>query len=614
MRTSGYVVVLVFIGAVAAAAPWVDGYYYKGNYTQLLASLAADNPGQIKVIDYNQGWLSSDATLSIDLNPPNTKKPDPAYVITVNQHITHGPIAKDPISGGWKLTEAVLQSQMHIDKKTEAMVIGSSATEGIVQVDTVASFDGHYQNQVRTPLFTVKISDTGKLTWQGMTGLVDVDFTNNKLKHLKSDLALGALAMQDATGNLSVQDMKVQAERNCQQAVLCGGTSEFSMPSVTGLINNMDMKLVGTSIKSTYGADTNNMYNANLDIQMAKLTMPDYAVGPVSMKFAMNNVNAASLSKLLDISKSAANSPGEDRQSAALLLLAEYNKELPHLIMANTVINQDTKVNTTYGDFTSAAKFYWPASTPLPASSQDFIKMNFKVDMRAATTLVNKVVNAIDAKKNGTEMGAVADAAPAKVEAPAPVAQAVPVTTPVSAPAPVAAPADPINDILAPYVGVGPHKMSPDIITALHTLVKQHLSPGIYNASVNKIIMAQRLPKPQLMMIAQQLQDQYSSTYTDSDTSDTTADAATPVPDVTAVAPKPDAPVVAAAAPAASGSMTSGEGHLKQQLDAMIKQGFVKQDKDDYVVSIVYDGATMQINGVTIPLPVSPAAASTSSQ
>jgi hypothetical protein len=599
---------LVFVGALVAAAPWVDGYYYKGSYTQLLASLAADNPAQIKVVDYSQGWLSSDVTLSIDLNPPNTKKPDPAYVVTVNQHITHGPIAKDPISGGWKFTEAVLQSQMHIDKKTETMVIGSAATDGIVQVDTLASFDGHYQNQVKTPLFTVKISDTGKLTWQGVTGLVDADFTNNKLKHLTSDLTLGALAIQDATGNLSVQDMKVQAERNCQQAVLCGGTSVFSMPSVNGLINNMDMKLVGTSIKSTYGADANNAYNATLDIQMAKLTMPDYTVGPVGMKFAMNNVNAASLSKLLDISKSVADSPSEDRQSAGLLLLAEYNKELPHLIMANTVINQDTTVTTTYGDFTSVAKFYWPANTPLPASSQDFIKMNFKVDMRAATTLVDKVVNAIDAKKNGTEVSTVVDAASAKVEAPAPVAEAAPAPVPVTAP--VAAHVDAIKDILGPYVGVGPHKISPEIITVLHTLVKQHFAPGIYNASVDKIIMVQHLPKPQLMMIAEQLKDQYSSTFSEFEASDTaTADAAPPAPDAAAALPAP----AVAPTPAVRGGATSGAGQLKQQLDAMIKQGFVKQDKDDYVVSIVYDGATMQINGATIPLPI-PGAAETTSE
>jgi uncharacterized protein YdgA (DUF945 family) len=608
MRRSGYVVVLVFIGALAAAAPGIDGYYYKGSYTALLASLTADYPGKIKVVDYSEGWLSSDATLSIDLNPPNAKKPDPAHVITVNQHITHGPIAKDPISGGWKLTEAVLQSQMHIDKKTEAMVIGSGATEGIVQVDTLASFDGHYQNQIKTPLFTVKISDTGKLTWQGVTGLIDVNFTNNKLKHLKSDLALGALAMQDATGNLSVQDMTVQAERNCQQAILCDGTSEFSMPSVNGLVNNIDMKVVGTSIKSTYGADANNVYSANLDMQMAKLTMPDYTVGPVGIKFAMNNVNAASLSKLLEISRSVTDTASEDRQSAGFLLLAEYNRELPHLVMANTVINQDTKIKTTYGDFTSVAKFYWPAHTPLPASSQDFIKMNFKVDMRAATTLVDKVVSAIDAKKNGT------DTAPAKVAAPVPVA--VVKAAPAPVPVPVAPPVDHIKVILDPYVGVGPHKMSPDIMTALEILGKQHLSPAIYNASVDKMIMIQHLPRPDLIKIAQQLKDQYAATYTDSDTGDTTVDVAAPAPDVPAV--QPDAPVVAAApvaTPAASDTATSGatDGQLKQQLDAMIKQGFIKQDKDDYVVSIVYDGATMQINGVTIPLPVPSAAASSAS-
>ena len=590
----GYVIVLVLAGAAVAATPLIDGYCYKNSYTDLITAMGAGSTTKVKIVDYQLGWFCSDVQLSINLNAPDAKTQDPSLFVTVNQHITHGPLVKDPVNdGSWTMAKAAMQSQFHLDKKTEDKLIGSSQPMGIVQVDSLVSFDNHYQNSVKTALFSVKISETGKLTWQGVTGIVDARFIDNQLRFIKSDLSAGALSIQDATGNVAIQTMKALGQRDCQQAALCAGTSEFSVPSANGMFNNTSIKLVGTDIKTSYGLGTNNAYNANAEFALGMLTMPDYTVGPASIKVALNNMNPEALQKMLEIARSATEASSDDMQSQRLLMLAEYNKEIPHLITAGSVINQDTNINTSYGNFTSAAKFYWPANTPLPASSKDLVKMNFKVDMRAATTLVNQLVKVADGQMGSSDAATVAG-----VPAPAPVVAAPPPPPPPSA---VPAPEVYTKTILDPFVAT--HKINADVIGALIAVQKQHLSPGIYSVSVDKIILIQRLPPALLKKVAQQLKDNYAATYSDTETEDTAAPAQAPA---VAAAPAATATPVAAAAPAAG----SG-GRIQQQLDTMIKQGYVKQDNDDYVVSIVYENGAMNVNGVAVPLP---AASSASAQ
>jgi hypothetical protein len=287
-------------------------------------------------------------------------------------------------------------------------------------------------------------------------------------------------------------------------------------------------------------------------------------------------------------------------------MLAEYNKEAPNLIMANTVINQNMSVDTSYGNFKSTAKLYWPANTPLPASSQDILKMNFKVDMRAATTLVDELVKVIDAKQDGAQLNA---------QAPAVAAPPIPASAPVSAVAVpptsgsvpvVAAPAkeELANTLLDPYVAM--HKVPPTMVTDLIKLRKQHLSPMIYGVSVQKMVMSLHyLPPDVVKSIAQQLKSSYTASYSESGASDTSETMITPEK---AAEEKVAATANTANTPAAVAAAPSEGGQIKQQLDAMIKQGFIKQDQDDYILSVVYENGTMKVNGVVIPLPSPPPA------
>ncbi len=560
-----YVVVLIFVGALVAAVPGINGYYFKNHYLKLIEAHGG-GVGKLKVTDYQLGWLSSTAELTMDFNDPDAKTPDPTKVIAFEQQITHGPFLQDPDNGGWVVAQAAMQTQVHLDKKIESM-LGVNTADGIMQVSTVVSFADHYANQVKTPLFNFKNDDKGTITWQGMTGMVDVDFVSEQLKHVKTDVALGQLSIQGPTMTLTMPSMAAQAEKNCQAAIMCTGTSSLAVPSISGAQESKTVKLAGLTTKTTYGVGAGNDYHADLDVMLNKLDVPDYSFGPISLKFSAANLNATELKKMIDISKRIAAAPAAELQAQQLVALAEYNKILPNVIMAATVLHEDAKIDTSYGRFTSTAKFYWPANTPLPANSSDLSKMNFNMDVHAATTLVDQVIAVLD----GTT------AKPKSVSD---------VVTPVVPEKPAAPTAEEtIHALLDPLTN--DKKMSDDAVKAIIDLHKKHLLPAIYDAAIEKIMFAQRLPMATEKEITKKLQDQYAGSYTENDI---TADVTTATP----------ASAVTDKTPPAQPSNASGQAQA--QLDAMIKQGYVRQDKDNYVVSIVYENGTMKVNGVVVPL------------
>jgi uncharacterized protein YdgA (DUF945 family) len=516
----------------------------------------------------------------VDLNSPNEKPSNPNLFLTVKQHIVHGPLVQS--DGQWVVAQALVQSQIHLVKVVESRLLGANTTNGILQINSLAGFDGRYQSHITVPQIALKDPDGSQLSWQGLSGNVDaeVSLADNRLQSIKSDILAGALAVQNPMGNLAIPSLKSLGERQCQQTNLCTGSSELSVPTIEGIYNNNSMKLVGTDLKTMYGLATNNAYSVNLVFALTQLTMPDYTVGPVNVKFGLNNLNADALAKMITISRAAANASEQDKDTQRLLLLAQYNSEAPHLITPTTTLTQDAAITTSYGNFTSTAKFYWPKDAALPVSLQDMTKMNFTVDLRAATKLVDTVVSALDTRFNPAA-AAIATPAPAAV--------------PVAAPAPVVPKIPPMDafakQLLQPYVTA--HKMQPSVIVAVIDLQKQHLSQAIYGISIDKIIMIQALPVAEVKKLSQQLKDNYAQNYVETDT-DATAVAASSAP----------APAPAAVSPATV-TLDSGSTSLKQELDAMLAKGIVVHDKDDYVVAIIYENGQMKINGNSITLPAS---------
>jgi uncharacterized protein YdgA (DUF945 family) len=624
-----YVVALVIIVGAVLATPFLDGFFFKQNYYQLIEARNANFGASIEITEYNLGWLSSTATLTV--NAPN----NPKVKITINQTIKHGPIIADPDSGEHKFAEATILSQVHLDKQYETFLLGSNAGSdtGVMGIFTWVSFMQHFKNHFQSAPFIIKMPgpNENKITWSGISGDIETDFKHDyALENFKTSLVSAPLYIQSADHNVQLSQQAIEGEGNCGKHLFCVGHSSLNIPLINITTATLNARITNLNYQVDSDIDEKDNFSGKLTLTFAKYDAQDYNVGPFSFDLNVKNMNSVSMSKLVDALHQAEQSGQANPNATGLILLGQLSSESPHLVAPHFAIIQNTHFATSYGAFTSKFNLEWPDNTPLPKTVNDFMQARIKFHATAATSLVDQMIMSADQKTAESQS---AETSPTPAAAPAGtlgvpqsfdemlnplLAQGL---TPDEIKNIVAlsqknVPADAFNTYIdgriairkipaalgaelkhdyvtvlnTPFqnvaanagankqldVWVRENKITSDTRAALIQLQKQGLSSEIYNASIDDIVTSKRLP----VDLGEQLKTQYASTNPESSFGGG------------------DDTVAATAA-----STADQTGELRKKFDAEIQQGFIIQNKDSYVIDIDYQHGELKVNGKAVPVP-----------
>jgi hypothetical protein len=631
MRIKYVVVLLLIVIAVVLAIPFIDGYMFKQQYLKMIAARNASMMTKISVDEYNLGWLTSTATLTI-------KTSNPKGNITINQVIEHGPYPQDHRNNDVRtFAEAMITSDVHLNKKIENFLFGTSNAMtgggGLMHVLTLVSFTEDYSSYIVIAPFNILLpapmpgGQQTKVTWQGLSGIVNNDFKHDyHIKKFDINLQGGAFNADGPDESIRIASMSSTAEGDCGVKLFCVGKSELTVPTVIFNTASQSVKISAINYIATSSMDDEDNLNGSLKLLLNRYETTEYTVGPFSFSLNINNINGKELRKINDdIIKASDDVSNDNPQAAQMVLLAQINENLPKIMTPKTSIDQTLDLKTTYGNLSESSKLFWPAATPLPQSAKDFTQVNFHLTARAAASLIDQVIAMMDAKAAAEE----------PIAAPTPVvinnngkpltfdqslqelvAQGLPqdevkslqslqqknvaadvfnsyvdsrvaiklipeTIAPALKHAYTLALANPLANVAANAgankqldVWVHDNKITSDTRSALIMLQKQNLSSEIYGASIDDIVASKRLPQE----LGNQLKTEYDSTTHDSSLGS-------------------DSDIAAATAPAAA------VGQSRQQFDAAVKQGFIIQEKDDYVVNVVYEKGVLKVNNTEVPLP-----------
>jgi uncharacterized protein YdgA (DUF945 family) len=647
---------LLLIIIVLALAPLITGILFKRSY---IAFLQANSHGIVQIQQYSLGWLSSDATIyyPISTSPqdPASKTPAPTGV-TLIQHIVHGPYLLNPWTGVHDIAQAAIQTTMHLDAKTERFLLGPSM-EGVMQINTLVSFLNNYSSQIQSPVYNIKLPSAGKISWQGISGTEDTEISGTHIKHVVSDIRLGALDAENNGYTFSMQPISVSLDIACSNSSsLCSGTQKTSLPQLLGVNpEGQSVKISGISFEASSTLSGND-YGSTFVLNLNNLNTPDYTATSSTLKLAYENLNATEMSNLMEKLK-ANQTEYSDMHSRQLAMAADINAGVAKLITAKTVLTHSLRLNTSAGNLVSSGKMYWPPNTPLPTSSLEVaLKSNAEFNIRASVSLVTQILKSIDERNAQEEAQAIANApqhetqvAPVTAVADyestlpefisyqsqvntmatqkliTPQQQAALIDAAKARMAPVefsnlvygwykakqiAAP--PAKQLEAIYPGfftadqtkivdivfstpaanlhelrdrintlVQINGITPTVGNELVDLQQQSLAPEIYAVALHKFVVFNVL-SPELET---QLKAQYSVINHDLSLN---ADAGISVGATPGSAPL-----------SAPGNVVAPvqKGKTELQFEDLIKQGFITQDGDDYVTSVVYKDGILQING-----------------
>ncbi len=545
MRGSRIIVgiaVLIFIAL--AMIPWVDGFMFKQNYYHFVKALEADNTLNISILEYHQGLWSSTAKVSIKPKMDAAGVPHPANIpggyttpsIILDQVISHGPLARDESNNRFVFALATIHSKMHLPAAIEGLLLGGQPNANGVMESNTVVTLG------------------GNYLTQVKTPVFKSNIPN-----------LVNVVWQGLSGNL---DFYMNGQR-LQKLV---SDMKIGAISAKGAPGSIDMNEV--SIKYDITPDASGLWNGGYHF-----SAPGFTLGLENETLSAKNIDLNYLfklttPKLYDIkmqltlgqfiapqfafNSSSSNWSVENLDAQALLNLVNTINHLksmrgemtpqqaqqimalvPSLITPTTLIKNDIAINTSYGRALLNTQVSW--SAPVKILDEVAKQAIGKGEFRISTSLVDRLIAlaaAQAASQTATPMPAVSQ-------------------QPTEASFLKQIDSWSTQNILDLSVGI-----------QIKDLVQTHLSPADFSRNIDQFVKSKQIPAN----IAEQLKMEYAAIKA--------SVSMPPVP-----APQP---------------VVSPEAQMRAQLDALIKQGLITQDKTDYITILTLEQGVLKANGQSV--------------
>lgn len=547
----GNKIAIGFVGliAVLATVPCVDGFLFKRNYHQFVQALAADNTVSIQILEYHQGWFHSTSKVSIKPKvdmagvPVPSSSPSGAYMtpsIVLDQVISHGPLVYDAKSG-WVIGLAAIQSRIHLPTSVEAVLLGNQPNQnGIIESNAIVSLSGDYLSQFKTPVFNINIPNVISIVWQGLNGTMNFYMQGNRLQKMTTDMVVGAISAKGVVGSVDMKEALIKYEISPESSGLWKGDYQFTAPEFTYTNADQIFAIKGLKTSYAFGSATANLYGANAQFSLDQLTTPQFGVNHSQISMSLENVSTPGLLNLIKTINSFKDNGPDFTPAQSQQLLAI----VPQLITSTTLVKQDVAINTSYGRALLNSQIVWPVVVKTMDSVAKEVKG--KADIRVSTTLVDQVIAIMAAHE--------AAARPS--------------------PASAISSQQPTEDSLLKEIDSwsAQDKLDLSIGIQVKDLVQAHLKPEDFARNIDKFVV--------LAQISPDIADQLKSSY-----AIVRANQLSP----TVQAPTP---VVAQAA--------SPVDQMREEWNLLIKQGYVRQDKTDYVTTITIEQGVVKANGLEI--------------
>jgi len=378
--------VLIIIILVLAIGPWLDGFIFKRNYLTFLNNLNQDAANMnIKVINYQMGWLKSSAKLSINFNNTFTGKP---ITVNVDQTILHGPFIYDRSHSTLKFAEAIIQSKFSYDQLQNVPL-----TLPVLSVETTANFTNGFNNHFEIAPYHAEIPMVAKLDWQGLDAYLFLQSQSHYISRIQNDAHFRTLTLSGANSSLQLEGIVVKNQYSHKQDSLWQGEDHLTIPTLTISRGNQTYQLTQYKIDSHYGNNAQNGYDIQSIISLEQLVLPLMTITPSKSTITLQNLNSNTLKQIMNLTKTF---QGKTNNA----FLTQYNQLLLQLITPNTSLSLDNVLTTSEGNMTTATKLTWAANTPLPTTAPEILKgLNGQLNARVSKQLVAFIIEQIETAK-----------------------------------------------------------------------------------------------------------------------------------------------------------------------------------------------------------------------
>lgn len=387
MRTilSLLIIVLIALGI----SPFVGGHIFKRHYYDFISRLNAANPNyKVEIVQYNQGWFSSDAVTKLS---PTAASPTNAFSdlsLTVNEHIVHGPIFVDMQNKKFGVGMASIHSEIPLGQITKIPL--PALNNIVVKIDSRFTFGNSMLSHITVPAFEIAQPNVGKFSLQGIEGDIKVKEHNNSVSYT-ANFTTGAAALDNTLLKMNVAPVKYAMTYELQPQTIPQVDSNGSTDSisVSGLFN---VTLNNVKVQYSMPKTADDMLDLNTMATIQSIALPNFAINTINnfnQHYSVKNISASGLLKFQNYVQTKMDSPA----SITPAIAQEFEAIQLGLLTSKTSLVYHLEFSTNLGNALADVNVFWPDNVPMFKTAEEFMQgVNVTADIRAGVPLVKQII------------------------------------------------------------------------------------------------------------------------------------------------------------------------------------------------------------------------------
>lgn len=384
---------------IVLLSPWFTGMWFQRTYQNVITFYNLQGGFNIDLMKYHRGWWASDATLQIEVIDPDVLRyfselgiNNPKLTVTFYQHIQHGPVILDS-SASSTFGLAFIRNAVNLSKDLRLLVQSVNADQPlVVNVNDFVTFFGEYYKSFTVSPF--KLMDINKKTMiqfnQGSQGSLWI-FPNNR--RMNGNIALQSVLIMNGKNVITIPTLSLQFKQYRTPSGLWLGQSGVMASDVTWLgENDLSVHLSDINFHGTLDEKAGEIYGRRyLDIK--QIEVAGRSIGPVHLQMSASGLSVKGVLNLIAAYQKIMRR-GELYESQ---LSQNMSSLVPTLFSTNTEVTIDgLNVDSPDGNLQLSAKMNWPFNE----SSADGVyglyqDANAQAQLRVSKELLNKIINDI---------------------------------------------------------------------------------------------------------------------------------------------------------------------------------------------------------------------------
>lgn len=280
---------IVILLLLVVASPVALGFKIKNDYGQMVNNLSELINADIRVVNYQRGYFTSNAIL--ELNLPSLPVP-----VQFKEEIVHGPIylglinqGKSPIMG------ALIKGQMIRPSGTEPMLLQLFGNQSPYVYQNIVGFTGNVDSESYIPVIKTTLQQDSGSTKVDFSGLILKTHYDSSSKSFTGEGRLNLLSL-NSDSDINIQGLSFSYSGKIGKNDIMIGDSVVSLPKLE--VNSpQDQFAINSFTLRSVTTEQGQLLNSESMLNAREIFLSNERFGPIAFNLSINGLNAPALKR-----------------------------------------------------------------------------------------------------------------------------------------------------------------------------------------------------------------------------------------------------------------------------------------------------------------------------